>query len=85
MSTVTGSLDFGTGKTSVSVAVPYATITADTVVQVIEYTDKLEEVLIQSMVLRETSRTVGVGLTVTGFAPGKAAGAYAFRAIILEA
>jgi hypothetical protein len=85
MATVSGTLDFLNGRTVASVAVPYATMAADTVVQVIEYTDKLEEVLVQNMILRETARTVGVGFTVSGYAPNKAIGTYAFRAIILEA
>lgn len=85
MATVTGQLDFGTGNTSSAIAVPYLPMASTTVIQSIEFTNKLEEVLIQDMRIRETSRSVGVGFTVTGFAPGKASGVYDFRAIILEA
>lgn len=85
MATVTGSLDFGTGNTTASVAVAHATMAVDTVISALEFTNKLEEILIQDVKIRETSRSVGVGFTVTGFAPGKASGVYNFRAIIQEA
>jgi hypothetical protein len=63
--------------------VPYSEITADTVIQQIEFTNKLEEILIQDIKIRETARTNGVGFTVTGYAPNKACGVYNFRAIII--
>jgi hypothetical protein len=83
VATETGQLDFGTGKNSVSVVVPLLSITADTVIQV-EYTNKLEEVIIQDMRIRETSRSVGASFTVTGFSPSRASGIYEFRALIRE-
>jgi hypothetical protein len=84
LATVTGTLDFGAGGVSAQVAVSYPAITATTVISTIEYTNKLEEVLIQDMKIKEVSRSVGVGFTAMGFAPQKAAGTYNFRAIIQE-
>jgi hypothetical protein len=84
MATVTGTLSYGTGMTTAQIAVSYPAITATTVISTIEYTDKLEEVLIQDMKIKEVSRTVGVGFTAMGYAPTKASGDYQFRAIIQE-
>lgn len=80
--TLEGTLDFGTGNTSASAFVSHAPITADTAIVKIEYTDKLEEVLVLDMKIGETSRSVGSGFTVTGFTHDGACGAYPFRAYV---
>lgn len=80
MATFSGSLNFGTGVNSVSANISDATMTATKVIQA-DYTNKLEEVIVQDMRIRETSRTPGVGFTITGFASNRAAGSYNFTVI----
>ena len=80
--TLDGTLDFGSGNTSASAFVSHAPITADTAIVKIEFTDKLEEVLVLDMKIGETSRAVGSGFTVTGFTHDGACGVYSFRAYV---
>jgi len=79
--TFDGTLDFGTGKNTASATITFSGMTLTKVLQV-DFTNKLEEVLIQDMKIRETSRTAGVGFVITGYSPTRAAGTYTFRCIV---
>jgi len=80
--TLDGTIDFGNGNTSATAFVSHAPITATTAIVKIEFTDKLEEVLILDMKIGETSRVVGSGFTVTAFTHSGACGVYSFRAYV---
>lgn len=84
MTTFTGTVDFGTGSQTASATVAYAGMTDTKTVQVF-FTSGLEETLVLDMDIRETSRTVGVGFTVTAFTQNMAFGQYNFRALVMGA